>query len=82
MYDWLPTVDMRQWTKEGTHCPGCDELNEKLRHVWQCPSPRMTEKRKTVLALVKKIGKKKKTPQHILEALYHVIKCEVHGEEV
>ena len=65
---------MRQWMKEWTRCPGCDEPNEKLQHVWQCLLPRMTEKRKTVLASVKKIGKKKKIPQHILEALGHVIK--------
>ena len=39
----------------------------------------MTEKRKIVMASVKKIGKKKKIPQHILEAFCHVIKCEMVG---
>ena len=79
MHDWLLTGHIRQWMKEGTHCPRCNEQNEKLRHVWQCPSPRMIENRKTVLASVKKIEKKKKIPQHILEVLCHVIKCEMTG---
>ena len=39
----------------------------------------MTEKQKTVLASVKKIGNKNKIPQHILEALCHVIQCEMNG---
>ena len=80
MHDWLPTGHMRQWKKEGTYCPGCDEPNETLRHIWQCPMPQMTEKRKTVLSSVKKIGKKNKIPQHILEALCHVIQCEMDGK--
>ena len=41
--------------------------------MWQCSTPRITEKRKTAMALVKKIGKKKKIPQHMLDALCHVI---------
>ena len=34
MHDWLPTGHMQKWKKEGTYCPGCDEPNKKLRHIW------------------------------------------------
>ena len=33
MHDWLPTSHMRRCMKQGTHCPGCDEPMEMLRHV-------------------------------------------------
>ena len=39
----------------------------------------MKKKGKTFMASVKKMGKKKKIPQHILESLCHVIKCEMVG---
>ena len=62
-----------------THCPGCKEPTEKLRHLWQCPSLRVREKRKTIRTTAKKMGKKKRIPQHILEAFFHVILCEMEG---
>ena len=37
----------------------------------------MIEKRKTILASVKKIVKKKRTPQHIIKSFCHVIQCEM-----
>ena len=80
MHDWLPTGHMRQLAKEGTYCPGCDEKNETLRHVWQCPTPRMIEKQITVMISARKIGKKKRIPQHILEDFCHGIQCEMDGE--
>ena len=81
MHDWLPTGHMREWTKEGTQCSGCEETNEKLRHVWQCPTPRMTEKEKTVIASVKRMKRRRRYPNtHMLEALCHVIQCEMDGE--
>ena len=39
----------------------------------------MKEKRKKVIASTKKKGKKKRIPQHILEAFFQVIQCEMEG---
>ena len=37
----------------------------------------MREKRKTIVTTAKNMGKKKRIPQHILEAFFHVILCEM-----
>ena len=39
----------------------------------------MQEKRKAIITTAKKMGKKKRIPQHILEAFFHVILCEMEG---
>ena len=41
----------------------------------------MTQNRTIALASLKKIGRKKKIPQHTLEALCRVIRCEMDGKE-
>ena len=79
MHDWIPTGYMRKWTGEETHCPGCKEPTENLRHLWQCPSLRMRGKRKAIIISAKKIGKKNRTPQHILKAFLHVLLCKMQG---
>ena len=39
----------------------------------------MREKRKAIITTAKKMGKKKRIPQHILEAFFHVIICKMEG---
>ena len=39
----------------------------------------MREKRKAIITSAKQMGKKKRIPQYILEAFFHVILCKMEG---
>ena len=80
MHGWLPVMHMRQFITGINYCPGCPCTDETLTHVFQCPNPSIRAACRKALAQMKKVGKKKKIPSRIMDAICHFLQVESNGD--
>ena len=74
MHDWLPVMHKRQFISGINQCPGCHCNDETLDHVFQCPHREMKKLRPRLLTKLLKVGKTKRIPQNIMEAICHILR--------
>jgi len=79
MHGWLPVMHMRQYIEGNSQCPGCNCKDETMAHLFRCKNREARRTREECLEKLLKVGKKKRIPQHIMEAICHVIKAETEG---
>ena len=80
MYGWLPIGHMRHHITNVNQCPGCRHDDEKMEHLFRCMHRTCVTTRTKAMKELAAQGKKKKVPQHIMEAVCHVIRTECAGK--
>ena len=79
MHGWLPIMHMRQVVTGIKQCPGCSHKDETMTHLFRCPHKLIEKARQESMKKIRKWGETQHIPQHIMEAICHVITTEVSG---
>jgi hypothetical protein len=79
MHGWLPVMHKRQFVTGIRQCPGCPCSDETMEHLFRCTHQDMKITRKKNIDQIRTMGKKKRVPQHILEAFCRLLEVDSKG---
>ena len=77
----LPIGHMRHHITKVNQCPGCRHDDETMEHLFRCRHRTCVATRTNALRELATQGKKKRVPQHIMDAIRYVIRAECMGEK-
>ena len=81
MHGWLPVMHKRWHITGIKQCPGCNHHDETIEHFFQCPHPLMKERRKEVIAALRKKREENKIPKSVVKLLIDMLLHVFQGKD-
>ena len=81
VHGWLPVMHMNRSTATTQQCPGCEEADETLEHMLQCPNERMEAARSDAIQCVRTKGLAQDFTKPFMTCVTHYLKRNLEGLE-